>query len=760
MGLYINTIQKGDIMKRIKLLTIIALFTTTNLQSQQTNIDNYNVEWKSPSENSAGSMPLGNGELGANLWVEKNGDLLFYLSRTDAISEANRLMKIGRIRVSFTPNPFLEGNPFSQQLILKDGAIHIVAGKTQETVKMCFYMDPNQATAYLKMESNSDIKVQVKAEFWRNATHEITNEESLSAWLLGKPSWVHVTESADKFLGEGKEIIWYHQNESSIYDLVMKHQQKESVSQHFPDPIRHRIWGACLSSPNLKKINDSILVSPKGIRSCELKITTHSAQLPTLQTWKQELKDLAKKSTSNKAFIASQQWWSKFWEQSYIYIDIPGESKFAHQLTQSYILQRYMLAGSGRGNFPIKYNGSIFTTDPQYTDTSKKLSPDYRNWGNDFWWQNTRLPYYAMLACGDFEQMRALFNFYLDRLPAFQMLAKKYYQAKGAFIPETVTIFGTYANGDYGWNRTGHSPNEVLSMYIRHIWVQSLELSKIMLDYASFSGDTSFLTEKALPAIKEFILYFDSRFRNEQGEIHITPTQAVETYWYQVENDMPTVAGLHYVLNALENLPAKLLSQADRDYYKELKKHLPPLPQKTIAQGNIFLPAEVFLEKRSNVENPELYAVFPFGLANFANSLHQTGILTFRNRNFDSWYGWGQDGQEAAILGLVDETTEMLRKKINNTNPNHRFLAMWGPNYDWVPDQDHGSNIMLTLQYMILQNHENKAYLLPCWPKNWNLQFKLHTSQSTIIKGCYRDGKLTYQNEGDIKDIISIPDLH
>lgn len=102
----------------------------------------------------------------------------------------------------------------------------------------------------------------------------------------------------------------------------------------------------------------------------------------------------------------------------------------------------------------------------------------------------------------------------------------------------------------------------------------------------------------------------------------------------------------------------------------------------------------------------------------------------------------------------------MLRKKINNTNPNHRFLAMWGPNYDWVPDQDHGSNIMLTLQYMILQNHENKAYLLPCWPKNWNLQFKLHTSQSTIIKGCYRDGKLTYQNEGDIKDIISIPDLH
>ena len=227
-----------------------------------------------------------------------------------------------------------------------------------------------------------------------------------------------------------------------------------------------------------------------------------------------------------------------------------------------------------------------------------------------------------------------------------------------------------------------------------------------------------------MPAIKEFLLYFDSRFRNEQGQIRVTPTQAVETYWYEVENDMPSVAGLHYVLDALEKLPSHLLSDADRSYYQQLKKGLPGLPKKGIAQGEVFLPAEVFLEKRTNVENPELYAVFPFGLANFSNDLHETGVRTFHNRNFDSWYGWGQDGQEAAILGLVDEAADMLRKKVKNTNPNHRFLAMWGPNYDWVPDQDHGSNLMLTLQNMVLQSYD-KAYLLPCWPKDWNVSFKL-----------------------------------
>lgn len=72
-----------------------------------------------------------------------------------------------------------------------------------------------------------------------------------------------------------------------------------------------------------------------------------------------------------------------------------------------------------------------------------------------------------------------------------------------------------------------------------------------------------------------WVVYFDSRFRNGQGKIHITPTQSVETYWYGVENDMPSVAGLHYVLGALEKLPSHLLPEPDRQYYLQLKKDLP-----------------------------------------------------------------------------------------------------------------------------------------------------------------------------------------
>jgi len=46
----------------------------------------YNVVWDSPSQDENGSMPIGNGDLAANVWMEPNGDLVFYLSKSDAWS--------------------------------------------------------------------------------------------------------------------------------------------------------------------------------------------------------------------------------------------------------------------------------------------------------------------------------------------------------------------------------------------------------------------------------------------------------------------------------------------------------------------------------------------------------------------------------------------------------------------------------------------------------------------------------------------------
>ena len=85
------------------------------------------IVWDSPSHDSSGSMPLGNGDIGLNVWVEEDGDLLFYIGKTDAWDENAQLLKLGRLRLALQPNPFGAGLPFRQELNTTNGTISIAA---------------------------------------------------------------------------------------------------------------------------------------------------------------------------------------------------------------------------------------------------------------------------------------------------------------------------------------------------------------------------------------------------------------------------------------------------------------------------------------------------------------------------------------------------------------------------------------------------------------------------------------------------------
>ena len=71
-------------------------------------LDACNVVWDTPSKEHNGSMPIGNGDIGMNVWVDTGGNLWLLLSKTDAWSENCRLLKLGRVRVRLTPNPFVD----------------------------------------------------------------------------------------------------------------------------------------------------------------------------------------------------------------------------------------------------------------------------------------------------------------------------------------------------------------------------------------------------------------------------------------------------------------------------------------------------------------------------------------------------------------------------------------------------------------------------------------------------------------------------
>src|SRR3954468_21502432 len=108
-------------MKLSIFLTFLILCLHSNPQPNE--INSCNISWTSQSRNSSESMPCGGGDIGLNVWVEK-GELLFYVSKTGTFDDNNAILKLGRVRVKLSPNPFA-GSEFRQELILKDGYVRI-----------------------------------------------------------------------------------------------------------------------------------------------------------------------------------------------------------------------------------------------------------------------------------------------------------------------------------------------------------------------------------------------------------------------------------------------------------------------------------------------------------------------------------------------------------------------------------------------------------------------------------------------------------
>ena len=48
----------------------------------------------------------------------------------------------------------------------------------------------------------------------------------------------------------------------------------------------------------------------------------------------------------------------------------------------------------------------------------------------------------------------------------------------------------------------------------------------------------------------------------------------------------------------------------------------------------------------------------------------------------------------------------------------------------------------MALQVMLMQCEGKKILLFPAWPKEWDVEFKLHAPLNTTVEGVYRGGKL------------------
>jgi alpha-L-fucosidase 2 len=713
-----------------------------------------NVEWHSLGTDENDSMPLGNGDIAANVWTEKNGDIVLLIGKADAWAETSSLLKLGRVRIKLSPNPFSDTTTFAQVLKVESGIVEIKRGNN----KILVWIDANHPVIHVQADMANPGTLNAGFETWRkiqSAEDFSKKTPDFSSIMSGdrqprlKPDLI--------FPVAKNHIAWCHYNSDSYYPYILKQEHIESLLGKYPDPLYQRCFGALLTGPGLVQQDDHTLKSAREGHQLRLDIVALTdTKSASPASWNSKINALANTISGydiRNLRQSHEQWWANFWNRSWIHVT---GTEDAQKVSQGYVMQRYMMAASSRGESAVKFNGGLFTVGHDIAEGSKQNqtnhTPDYRAWDECYWNQNNRLLYWPLVMTGDSDLLKPWFNMYLNRLDFAKARNFLYYHHEGASYPETMEFWGVPKLGDFGAN---NPTNEIQSRWQRYHVQGTLEIIAEMLDQYDFYGDKVFAKSSVVPFADAIITYYDKHWqRDANGKIYMYPMQSLETYQLTAANPTPDIAGLMSVIPRLLALPHTMTTEAQRNNWSRVLRELPPLPMGKTAKGKtpplgagdpdgttVILPAEKY-DKTANSENPELYTAFPYRIYGVGKPDLELALNTFAARRFPQNTCWGQDGTQASILGLTDVAKKAATAEFTNYG-NERFQWFWKAGHDWIPDLDNGGSGMITLQNMIMQCDNKRIQLTPAWPADWTADFKLHAPNNTIVEGHVEKGKLS-----------------
>ncbi|MGH7978939.1 MAG: DUF5703 domain-containing protein, partial [Limisphaerales bacterium] len=503
----------------------------------------YDATWQTPGTNENDSMPIGNGDIAANVWTEQNGDIVMLLAKADAWTELGKLVKLGRLRIHLEPNPFVGTGTFNQTLELENGSIEI--SNPDNAVRI--WVDANHPVMRITASLKEPALFRANLELWRTA-HSLRgpSPDKGGMYEIGSDAMPVDFEADTVLASPANRITWCHYNTNSIYPYVLEHEHLGNLMLKYSDPLYHRCFGATLIGRGLKSVDGWALASTVPGRTFNLDlIALTETNVASVQAWQADLDalvDAIEPMGLAAAWRAHQQWWRSFWNRSWIHVD--GDSE-AQRVSRGYAIQRYMMACSSRGAYPVKFNGGLFTVGhdmPAGMDSSPaNHNPDFRAWGNCYWNQNNRLLYWPLIATGDYDLLQPWFNMYLNALPLEKDRAQIYYHHGGASYPETMFFFGLPSLHDFGWN----NPSDTIQSPWQRYHIQgSLEVISQMLDYYDNTDDADFAKE-ALVSFTDAIVtfYYEHYPRDADGRIRIAPAQSLETYQLTAVDPTPDVAG-------------------------------------------------------------------------------------------------------------------------------------------------------------------------------------------------------------------------
>lgn len=698
-------------------------------------------------------LPIGNGRLGTLLWTPAPNVLALQLNHTDVFAfRASSLATrgphedygntCGRIEINFGDKVFEPGTTRNQLAVVD--ALATVSGKGVRVRALAWHA--KDVVALEIADERAEPKpITIEVIMMRPAVQQTGPHQAISeVEAEGRDA-----ELTQQFLEpKGQPLAL---DLASFTALRARVTGRETVAEAKGDRVR--------------------LTAPAGKGSFVVLFSVGQSKEEPLDKVRAAAKtdlEAAAKTGFEKLFADNRAYWQDYWARSFI--SMTG-SRELEEMTRFYLWGQYLAGICLRGNFPPKHSGMIFITQEQ------------RMWGSLFWWFNESAQQGWQFEANRLELLEPVFRWNQRNLAAYADSAKRSWNSRGWYIPETSSWDGPEILPEGVHKPEGHRAGVHQSLrgggWTSRNTYNMAKFAGLYYKKYLYTGDETWLKEKAYPALRDTAEFYcglkagcqyaggDDNGpqgtvilkKEADGKYHLYGTESHEHIWWgkDIIEDLAAIRGVFPVAIALSKKYG--VDAEKRAEWQEVLDNLAPYPRSempgaigglgpgTWCQG---LPPNGKIRDNYGDESPRMGPV----IGDFLD------VLTLESADTQEWAtamttlnkhpGTGKNqlcscGQYAIIparmgrADLVEIALPAQRVSSHSQSRPGASHSLQGPGIF-----TRAIHAALLLSVAPTPGGEPVIRVMEAWPRKWDVDFQLQAAGGFLVSSSMKGGKIGF----------------
>jgi hypothetical protein len=738
-------------------------------------------------------MPVANGRFGGPIWQSSGHTLVMQVNHTDSFmfNDASSASKdhinsgggaLGRIYVDFGGDRVF-GDVTEHHLSLYEGELKIKGTGVDVHVSANMHSDAIAIRITDNRATPKDINVDLA--MLRDANQIWGNHSAVSTLT---------TEAG---------------NQTIVLEQVIQEPSDTGIAVN--DHYNHTAVAVTVQGRHVSSVSNSMVGNREALRlnlpgqsgSFTVIIGGDSTMNQTVDVKESAIANAVNSPDYSSISASSQEWWSDFWDKSYIYL--PSQLNFEQR--RNYYM--YLSAISNRGSFPSKYNGGIWIGEE-----------DRRDWGSYYWNWNQDSLYHPFIAANHMELLDPMFKMRESSYEQYAAAAEQLWGSEGIYIGETAGVLGwetlpshiadsvqqyytfktksrTQEFTDFTMNRNRYLPiwnwnifnRDDQASFVTHTMMATQETAEYYWQVYHYTKDIDWLRDHAYPFIKgaaELYRTYDGFRKEADGKYHFNHTNLHEHIWAgkDVIDDLSMARGVFAAV-----VEASILLGIDenmRPLWEDRRDNLADYPLRSdpgalwAGSTNSSLASQLktdepawaqglepayFIRDLHGTESPIFKMLEKYDVLNLETKdqgldngdwdialntyLHSPGYFNqVQNQEVDR-NGSSRFHVDAARLGRADDLEMILNAQYGVFSTYGEYPNLLFDQYDYYSAEGYGT-FAAALQEGLNQSlsptpvGDPVIRVFPAWPKAWDAKYKLLAKDGFLVSSSMESGDIQY----------------